>query len=69
VDENTFWTNVWKIGTAGCVVGALVIGGCVANTHIQVSKDLRAGIDPVAVACAHGVDGATSACTILAAKK
>lgn len=51
-----------------CVL-IVVAGGCVSNKHLAISRDLKNGVDPLAVACAHDNDNSSTACAILAAKK
>jgi len=47
----------------------LTVGGCVANSHRLVSKDIAAGASPMAASCAHGVaEGTTGICQVIAAK-
>lgn len=57
-----------KCLTAVICTIVVVSGGCVANTHLAISRDLQAGKDPLAVACAHNNDGAADACLVLATK-
>jgi len=69
MDDNQFYVAVWKIvGTAFCVL-AVSIAGCVTHTHYRISEDLKSGVDPLMVACAHNNDGSATACTIAAAKR
>lgn len=65
-------TKLARIVTTGLAVAfctlVLTMGSCTANTHNRISQDLHSGLDPLAVACAHGNDGAKEACIILATK-
>ena len=67
--DEQFWIAVWKIVASGVCVIAAIAGGCTANTHLAVSRDLQKGVDPVAVSCAHDMTEAAATCLILASRR
>jgi hypothetical protein len=64
-DDNVFI----KCATITLCVAVVVVGGCVSNTHLAISRDLQSGIDPLSVACAHGNDNSSTQCAVIAAKR
>lgn len=70
MDTETRFARIVVTGlAAGFCTLVLTIGSCTAYMHNRVSHDLNAGIDPLAVACAHGNDNSKEACIILATKE
>lgn len=67
-DEELFPTICRCVTIAFCVT-VLTVGGCVANTHYQVTQALLKGVDPMQVACAQDTPSDETACHILAAKR
>jgi len=68
--EDMFWLGLWRAVIAGLCLMTAIIGGCCANTELAVSRDIRAGLDPLTVRCAHNqTTSSDPSCSILAAKR
>lgn len=69
MNEEQLWAVAWKCVAAVVMTLIISISGCVANTHIQVSRDIRSGADPLLVACAHNSEMSHNYCLVNAAKR
>lgn len=67
-DEDLIGLFLKCAAAVACTV-IVVCGGCTAHTHYRVSQDIKAGVDPLLVACAHNQDNSREYCIVTAAKR
>lgn len=69
MEDNDMFAVIWRCVAAVIIGITLASAGCTANTHYQITQALMHGVDPLAVACAHGNDGSATDCAVLASKR
>lgn len=70
MDENKFWSIVWRTLAAVFSVLVLTIGGCTISQQIQTADLVKGGADPIAAHCAiSGINSYNMGACTLAVKK
>lgn len=52
MDENQFWTNVWRTAAIGLVAVVSVVAGCTANNTAAIKQMVANGANPIDAMCA-----------------
>jgi hypothetical protein len=68
MDENTFWLNLWRAVIFGVCFLVACASGCVAYRADKAAELIKAGADPIRVACGLDIGEGKERCAIQAAK-
>lgn len=69
MDENQFWTNVWRAVAIAVVSIVAVIAGCIAHNTAAIKDMVTNGANPIDAMCAINGTSTTPQCMVRALGK
>ena len=69
MDENQFWTNVWRAGAIAVVSIVAVVAGCTAHNTAAIKDMVANGANPLDAMCSINGTSTTQQCMVRALGK
>ena len=69
MDENQFWTNLWRTAAMALVAIVTVIAGCVSHNAIVLKAMVEGGANPLDAKCALDSSERSAPCLLRATVK
>ena len=69
MNENQFWTNVWRAGAIAAVSIVAVVAGCTAHNTAAIKDMVNNGVNPIDAMCSINGTSTNQQCMVRALGK